>query len=606
MTLARFTLTVEQNIVKVEGLDLLAPLVAQATAARDEAVAARTSLNDIIAALNAFGRVHKIWLDPSDMATMKQERTGPDAATAVAVGDPIGSIRNKGSIGDWAKAKTDARRPILRQDSTGRYYAETDGTDDFLLLDGVTLDLSKLHLFIAFKPLGYAYSAGIVAAGPYNTSGDNRNDAFALAANSLSAPVSDFNLAMGVGGGRMAVDISGVYPERARVWEFRKTANATPAEMRIDNALRTASGAPTSTISALGTVTAMETATVQFIIGANHGNAGQGDAIQFSATAYYGIVVGDDILTDDQCSAVRSFLENKTYPAPPVYPTITTLGQLATARTTLINEVFSGGVGLPTDLATKAIDGSPFTTVTGLNKVEKLTIPGDAAAKPRLWTPNSARTDVVALIWAGHAGTAAQNGLRDYALQPFITAHVPTVTMVLPDGPNDYTSGDPTTHGTDHPPYEKWARQAVVSINTLLNLYPGAKVIMTGISGGGWATTLCAALDTRITNSVQFVGSLPEFIYVNVDYEQWLTQISANYLDLYLLAAANGRRHIQVLHENDEAGFNRAAYGSRPPYAPGLAAQATSLGGYYDLRWFNYSLHALNADSQTTLLAELP
>jgi len=64
-----------------------------------------------------------IWLDPSDLASMKQERTGASATTAVAVGNPVGSMRNKGTLGGWLTAPIGFDRPILRQ-ASGVYYLE--------------------------------------------------------------------------------------------------------------------------------------------------------------------------------------------------------------------------------------------------------------------------------------------------------------------------------------------------------------------------------------------------------------------------------------------------------------------------------------------------
>lgn len=59
-----------------------------------------------------------IWLDASDISTMKQERTGASATTAAAVDAVVGSWLNKGTLGGWATAPTDAARPILRSDGT--------------------------------------------------------------------------------------------------------------------------------------------------------------------------------------------------------------------------------------------------------------------------------------------------------------------------------------------------------------------------------------------------------------------------------------------------------------------------------------------------------
>lgn len=61
-----------------------------------------------------------------------QERTGASATTPAGVGNPVGSIRNLGTLGGWAMAPTDATRMILRQ-SGGKYYLEADGDDSYAL-----------------------------------------------------------------------------------------------------------------------------------------------------------------------------------------------------------------------------------------------------------------------------------------------------------------------------------------------------------------------------------------------------------------------------------------------------------------------------------------
>jgi hypothetical protein len=71
-----------------------------------------------------------IWIDPSDLSTVYQERTGTPPSTASAVGDVVGSILNKGSIGGYMRAPSDAARMILRQNGSGKYYLEADGSDD--------------------------------------------------------------------------------------------------------------------------------------------------------------------------------------------------------------------------------------------------------------------------------------------------------------------------------------------------------------------------------------------------------------------------------------------------------------------------------------------
>ena len=47
------------------------------------------------------------------------------------------------------------------------------------------------------------------------------------------------------------------------------------------------------------------------------------------------------------------------------------------------------------------------------------------------------------------------------------------------------------------------------------------RVVMTGLSGGGWSTTMLAAIDPRITLSLPVAGSMPcDFQHTSWDYEQ--------------------------------------------------------------------------------------
>lgn len=78
-----------------------------------------------------FGFAVPVWFDPATLSTMKQERTGASATTPAAVDSPVGSHLNRGSLGGWATAPSDAARPILRS-SGGLYWLEFDGTDDCL------------------------------------------------------------------------------------------------------------------------------------------------------------------------------------------------------------------------------------------------------------------------------------------------------------------------------------------------------------------------------------------------------------------------------------------------------------------------------------------
>ena len=92
-------------------------------------------------------------------------------------------------------------------------------------------------------------------------------------------------------------------------------------------------------------------------------------------------------------------------------------------------------------------------------------------------------------------------------------------------------------------------------------------IYMTGVSGGGWTTTIYAALDPRITRSYPVAGSLPLHLREDRDrsnsahrgadwgdYEQTIPELYAiaNYLDLYILSSlGEGRKQLQILNKYD-------------------------------------------------------
>ena len=94
------------------------------------------------------------------------------------------------------------------------------------------------------------------------------------------------------------------------------------------------------------------------------------------------------------------------------------------------------------------------------------------------------------------------------------------------------------------------------------------QVNMTGISGGGWTTTVCAAVDTRIKHSYPVAGTLPFYLRSDSqrdwgDYEQNMPDLYniANYLELYVLGAfGKGRAQIQLLNKYDSCCFAGIKY----------------------------------------------
>ena len=88
-----------------------------------------------------------------------------------------------------------------------------------------------------------------------------------------------------------------------------------------------------------------------------------------------------------------------------------------------------------------------------------------------------------------------------------------------------------------------------------------------GISGGGWTTTMAAAIDDRISQSISVAGSYPMFLRSDTknfgDYEQHNLELYkiANYLDLYVMASVGeDRKFIQIFNLDDPCCFGGTSF----------------------------------------------
>ena len=112
-------------------------------------------------------------------------------------------------------------------------------------------------------------------------------------------------------------------------------------------------------------------------------------------------------------------------------------------------------------------------------------------------------------------------------------------------------------------PLKFFVEPVTVFLNYALEEYEYDMVAMVGISGGGWTTTLAAALEPRIARSYPVAGSLPLFFASGRDYEQNHPDFYAlvNYLELYVLGTYGGeRRQLQVLNRYDPCCFAGTEY----------------------------------------------
>ena len=136
----------------------------------------------------------------------------------------------------------------------------------------------------------------------------------------------------------------------------------------------------------------------------------------------------------------------------------------------------------------------------------------------------------------------------------------------------------------------------VRTINYALGELGYKRVVMAGLSGGGWSTVLMSAIDPRIALSVPVAGSMPcDFQHTSWDFEQLCNNTwaqVANYSSLYVLGALEpNRTHIQLLHEQDPCCYHacgrhariRAYNGDVRGEAAGLFATAVTQGNAHEV-----------------------
>ncbi|MFN0103629.1 MAG: SGNH/GDSL hydrolase family protein [Bryobacteraceae bacterium] len=103
-----------------------------------------------------------------------------------------------------------------------------------------------------------------------------------------------------------------------------------------------------------------------------------------------------------------------------------------------------------------------------------------------------------------------------------------------------------------------------VSLNLLKPKYK--EIHMAGLSGGGWTTTLLAAVDPAIRTSFPVAGSIPLYLRTGGsvgDKEQYIDEFYkiAGYPDLYFLGAhGRGRKQVQILNRRDNCCFGEAQH----------------------------------------------
>jgi len=124
-------------------------------------------------------------------------------------------------------------------------------------------------------------------------------------------------------------------------------------------------------------------------------------------------------------------------------------------------------------------------------------------------------------------------------------------------------------------PLKYFLEPTAVSLNHLkmrsrVDRFPDYRAYhMTGLSGGGWATTVYAAIDPTIRGSFPVAGTIPLYLRTGGsvgDREQFEPSFYsiAGYPDLYILGArGRGRKQVQILVRRDDCCFGQAQHDAK-------------------------------------------
>jgi hypothetical protein len=274
--------------------------------------------------------------------------------------------------------------------------------------------------------------------------------------------------------------------------------------------------------------------------------------------------------------------------------TLRTAEDVATRRRTLAERIWGPG-GLPMAARPAKVEADvehpAFPKKGAVRRIDRVVVEMDHGIRSVAYLFNPARGARFVVFHEGHAGDIRWS--RD-AILGLLESGRSVLAFAMPllgenAGPRitHPTLGviDLETHdqlGHLERPLRYFLEPVVAGISHLAETWGAQDVDMVGISGGGWTTTVVAALDVRVRGSYPVAGSLPLSMRPPGewgDFEQHAPDLVdvAGYLDLYVMGAAGkGRRQLQVLHRHDPVAFaGDAANG----YAMAVSEVVNGLGG---------------------------
>jgi hypothetical protein len=293
--------------------------------------------------------------------------------------------------------------------------------------------------------------------------------------------------------------------------------------------------------------------------------------------------------------------------------------QALTQRQQLINLIFGGS--LPTrqpDIIEHGIIDHAWDGMTNLARIDRLTVTMDYGLKSVIYVFIPAISTNQLFIW--HEGHGGDPILHKWFIAMALERGYVVAGIAMPLAP---INGGPRlpmvingevwqmeNHGALEylrPTAGSPMRYFIEPVVVLLNYTIGFEHIsMAGLSGGGWTTTLAAAIDNRIQSSYPVSGSMPlsiRYWYDWSDWEQgeWDVYHLASYQDLYVMAAdVNGRHQLQILNKQDTCCFK--ADGRELAYRDDVKERSTNR---WDLWLDDFPGHELSQTGALKILGEL-
>lgn len=218
---------------------------------------------------------------------------------------------------------------------------------------------------------------------------------------------------------------------------------------------------------------------------------------------------------------------------------------------------------------------SPITAVEHLKRVDRLRFAMEKGERNLAYhlIPRRPNNRVV-IVHQGHACRIDDSGPGNDGIRQTIDTLLgdgfDVIAMYMPHyTPEDCRVGamHDDMFGTvaDGSPMKFFLEPVALTMNYLKGVKPGYHdYSMTGLSGGGWTTTVYSAIDPTIRRSFPVAGSIPLYLRAKTplagDAEQVLPDFYriAGYLDLYVLGSSGeDRKQVQILNRRDQCCFGQ-------------------------------------------------